>query len=111
MREGERFEPTLGDVGLAALADAVRALVDAGERVVDRLQLVAIAVGQDEVDLAITCIAREVVGVHPLVLGLVAPLVKLVLHVLQELRPHGLEGFAGLLEECFSHTGRRNLGG
>src|SRR5262249_58575049 len=46
--EGQRFETPFGDVGLAALAHAVGSVLDPGEGVVDRLQLLAIAVGQDE---------------------------------------------------------------
>src|SRR4029077_13061664 len=65
--EGQRLEARLGDVGLAALAHAIAAVVDASEGVVDRLQLVAVAIGQDDVDLAIARVARQVVGVHALV--------------------------------------------
>src|SRR5207247_7560256 len=85
--EGQRLEARLGDVGLAALAHPVAAVVDAGERVVDRLQLVAVAVGPDHVDLAVARVAREVVGVHALVLGLLPALVRLFLHVAEQLCP------------------------
>src|SRR5207247_1179329 len=108
--EGQRSEARLGDVGLAALAHAVAAVVDAGERVVDRLEFVAVAVGQDHVDLVVARVAREVVGVHALVLGLLAALVQLRLHVAEELAPHLLQGLADFLQERLAHAGFRLRG-
>src|ERR1700682_2089408 len=52
-RERHRAEAFLGDLQSARLADAVSAVVETLERVVDLLQLDAFAVRQDEVDLAI----------------------------------------------------------
>src|SRR5262249_32937173 len=58
--EGQSLETAFRDVRLAALADAVAAIVDAGEGIVDRLQLVPVPVGQDQVDLAVAGVAGEV---------------------------------------------------
>src|SRR5439155_27227669 len=88
--EGQGLESALGDVRLTALAHTVGAVLDARERVVDRLELVAITVGEDQVGLAVARVAREVVGVHALVLAQLAALVQLGLHGPQELRTHAL---------------------
>src|SRR5450759_3899771 len=59
-RKRHRFEPFLGDLQSARLADAIGAIVDTPERVVDLLELDAFAVRQNEVDLAIALFGREV---------------------------------------------------
>src|SRR5262249_12964069 len=102
--EGKRLEPGLGDVRLAAFAHAVRPALDPGQGVVDGEHLVTIPIGQDQVDLTVTGVAGQVVGVHPLVLGLLPPLVELRLHAAKQLAPHVLEGFARLFEEGLPHV-------
>src|SRR5438128_2217103 len=77
------------------------------ERVVDRLELVALAIGQDEVDLSIARVARKVVGIHPLVLALLPSLVQLGLHVAEQLGAHLLQRLARFLEECLTHEASR----
>src|SRR5208283_2892489 len=67
-RKRHRFEPFLGDLQPARLADAVGAFVETLERIVDLLELEALAVRQDEVDFAIALLGGKVVGVHALVL-------------------------------------------
>ena len=79
------LEPLLGDVELADLADAVRARVDALEGLVDRLQLGAIAIGQDQADVPIPLLAGQVVGVHAFVLLALAARLGLVLDVRADL--------------------------
>jgi hypothetical protein len=54
-----RLQPPLGDLLLAALADPVGAVLDPIERILDRLQLPAVAVREDEVDLALALLAGE----------------------------------------------------
>jgi len=52
------------------------------------LQLAAIAIGENEVDLAVACLAREVVGVHSLVFGRFASLLQLLLDLGEQLLLH-----------------------
>src|SRR4029077_1060465 len=96
-------------------AHAVGPVVDARQSVVDGLQLVAVAVGEDEVDLAIARVAGEIVGVHALVLVHLTPLMQIRLHAAQELRGRVLEGLARLFQERLAHfpsasEGRRIYG-
>src|SRR5262249_15940844 len=102
--ERKRLQPPLGDLGLTALADAVAAVVDPPKGVVARLELLAVAVGEDQADLPITGVAGEVVCVHALVLALLAPFVELVLHTAQQLTAHVLESLACFLEERLTHV-------
>src|SRR5205085_9886093 len=97
------LEASLGDFLLAALADAVGAFLDAVERVLDRLELAAVAVGEDEVDLALALLAGEIVRVHALVLGRLTALFQILLNLGQELALHGFECFASGFQEGFAH--------
>src|SRR5262249_56200215 len=99
----------------AEFALTVGPVIDAGERIGDRLQFVAVTIGEDQVDLAIARVAREVVGIHPLVLAELATLMQIGLHGSQELQAHVIEGLTRLLQERLSHVpsaseGRRIYG-
>src|SRR5271156_3319627 len=63
-----RGEAILGDLEAARFADPVVAGVEALERVVDLLQLDALAVGKDDIDFAIALFGGEIVSIHALVL-------------------------------------------
>src|SRR5262249_9660512 len=101
--ERECLEPSLGDLALPALADAVAPLVDPAERLVDGLNLLAVAVAQDEVDLLVASVAGKVVGIHTLVLALVADLVQVLLDAPEELCAHLFERVPRFLEKRLAH--------
>src|SRR5690606_19395443 len=54
-------------------------------------------------DVAIPLLAREVVGIHALVLLALAARLGLVLDVLENLAPQGQQGLTGTLQESLSH--------
>ena len=95
--ERERGQAGFGDVALAVFAHAVGAVIDAADGFVDGLHLVAVAVGEDAADLAVARIAGEVIGIHALVLLLIAPVAQILADVAQELGAHRFEGFPRLL--------------
>src|SRR5262249_52552341 len=101
--EREGLEPSLRDLPLAALADAVAAVVDAAERLVYGLNLLTVAVAQDEVDLLVASVAGKVVGIHALVLALVANLVQVLLDAPEELCAHLFERVPRFLEKRLAH--------
>src|SRR4030095_13425524 len=91
------------DLRFATLADAVGSLLDALEGFVDRLDLFAFAVAEDEVDLAIALLAGEVVSVHPVVLGTFTTMLQLVADLFQDLPLHVLQQLFGVLERRLAH--------
>src|SRR5262249_512016 len=102
-RKGKRLQPCLGNLALAALADAIASIVHATERLIDGLHLLAIPIAQDEIDLLVPSVAGEVVGVHALVFARVADLVQVLLNAAEELRTHLFERVPGFLEKRLAH--------
>src|SRR5580698_9044296 len=95
-RERQRFETLFTDFETARFADAIAAVTEPRQRVIDILDFGALAIRQDEVDLAIALLGGEVVGVHALVL------VALALRLLSGI--HLLEEFGFSLEHVFADT-------
>src|SRR5262249_25762269 len=102
-RKGKRLQPCLGNLALAALADAIASIVHATERLIDGLHPLAIPIAQDEIDLLVPSVAGEVVGVHALVFARVADLVQVLLNAAEELRTHLFERVPGFLEKRLAH--------
>src|SRR5215469_8431507 len=67
-RERHRAQTLFGNFEPARLAHPVGSIRDALEGIVDLLELNALAIGENEVDLSIALLGRKVVGVHALVL-------------------------------------------
>src|SRR5262249_18289150 len=62
-RERQKRQPAVADVLLARVADPVRSGADPGERVVDRRELVAVTVREQEPKLALTVVGGRIVDV------------------------------------------------
>src|SRR6185369_1560886 len=102
-RERHRVEAPADDFAAAFLALAVFAGVDAMERVFDELELFALAVAEQEVDLPVALVARDIVGVAAFSGLALATFFHVFLNDAQDLLAHFEKLKLELVAVAFSH--------
>src|ERR1700687_1829082 len=103
-RERQRRQTSGADLRLTALADAIGAGLDTFEGLLERLQLVTLAVRQNEIDLAIALFAGEVICIHALFFAAFSALLEIFAHLSQNLAAHRGEFVADGFQKCLAHV-------
>src|SRR5581483_3005359 len=110
-RERQHLEAAFGDVLLAELADPIGARVDPRQRLLDRLELSTIAVGEEKSQLSLAIVGRGVVDVRRFGAGRLAARRDFGLHGLHGVRTHRFESRARPLKEMGLHADRVRANG